>query len=369
MHAPATPTANLDSSPPKPSKLVDWLEGPFARLNAFDTMRLIAAAAVIVSHSFMVSEGTNDSEPVHWLSNGQSTIGGLAVGVFFVISGMFISASFERSRSLVDFCMKRARRIMPALVFVTAILALVAGPIITSLPINEYFSDKNTWLYFKNILFLPNTYELPGVFTENKITAANGSIWTLKFEVICYAIASISLSFGRKKKLIIILGWIASFIIYRMKPIDSSVHGAMYYLFTTAMLFRYFGAGMLLYLFRDRIVLNARMASFCLLLSCTAIFTPFFVETTAILGAYSVIAFGYLAPSWVRKMTANGDFSYGVYIYGWPVQQLLAPIGAGLEWHWLANSVLAVSTALALGALSWFWIEKPALKVRTKKAT
>jgi len=369
MHAPATRAANPNSSLSKPSKLVEWLESPFARLNAFDTMRLFAAASVIVSHSFMVSEGSNDREPISWLSSGQSTIGGLAVGVFFVISGMFISASFERSRSLADFCVKRARRIMPALIFVTAILAFIVGPLNTTLPIIDYFSDKNTWLYFKNALFLPNAYHLPGVFQDHKITAVNGSVWTLKFEVICYAIAAASLSFGEKKKIIIGVGWIASFIIYRLKPIDSSVTGIFHYIFTTAMLFRYFGAGMVLYLFRDKIILNAQLALACLLLSCVAIFTPFFVEVTATFGAYSVIVFGYLAPSWVRNMTAKGDFSYGVYIYGWPVQQLLAPIGAGLALHWLVNSVLAVLTALGLGALSWFWIEKPALAAKTKKAT
>lgn len=367
MPGPALRIASPSESLPLPRTLAHWIDGPHARLNAFDTIRLVAASSVIVSHSFMVTEGTNANEPIHWLSNDQTSIGGLAVGVFFVISGMFISASFERSTSLSDFVTKRARRILPALFVVTTLLALIVGPIWTSLAWPDYFTSKETWLYFKNALFLPNAYELPGVFESHAISAVNGSVWTLKFEVLCYAIAAAALSLGNKTKFIVITGWIASFIIYRSHPDANAVSGIWHYIYTTAMLFRYFGAGMVFYLFREKIVLNANIAITCLLISCIAIFTPFFVETTAIFLAYTVIAFGYLAPSWVRELTSRGDFSYGVYIYGWPVQQILMPIGFGHSLHWLINSALSLTVALALGAVSWFWIEKPALKAKIRR--
>ncbi len=358
-----TPTPPRGSYWPTGKSVKTWMTGPSSRENAFDAIRLLAASSVIFSHSFMVSNGSNEFEPVYWLSSGQSTVGGLAVGVFFIISGVFISASFVRSENLIDFMFKRAKRIIPALLTVVLISVFLLGPILTNLSLSDYFSNSETWRYLRNAVFLPNAYTLPGVFTEHPIQAVNGSLWTLKFEIICYALAAVSLSLGRYKFAVVWFGWVASFLVFRLAPLTGELTGVTYYIATTAMLFRYFGAGILIYLYSEKIILNTKAAFICLFVTIGSIFSPFFVEVSAVLLPYAIITFGFLAPSWFRDLTKHGDFSYGVYIYGWPIQQIIAPFGIGLGLHWLMNSIAATLLALCLGMLSWFVIEKPSLRL------
>lgn len=342
------------------------MDGPLARHNAFDSLRLCAALTVIWSHSYLLTSGSYRMEPLYWASSGQTTMGSLAVGVFFVISGMFISASFERSRSKLDFARNRALRIMPALIVVIALLALVVGPIVTTTPLGEYFAQKETWIYFRNIFFMPMALHLPGVFENNTLRTVNESIWTLKFEVACYIIATVVLMIKNLTRPIIIGGWIASFLIVRFWPNADAVSGGQYYIVAIARMFRFFGAGMLIYLYRHKIPLDSRLAWASLLLILPFLATDWFVEAAAVIGSYSVIAFGYLAPPSFRALAEKGDVSYGVYIYGWPTQQLIWPIGQGVSTHWLINTAIAIPAALAMGWASWLLVEKPALKLKRR---
>lgn len=342
------------------------MDGPAARQNAFDAVRLCAALSVIASHSFLLTSGSYAQEPLYWASSGQITIGTLAVGVFFVISGMFISASFERTPSWQDFVRNRVLRIMPALIVVISLLALVVGPAVTTLPLNEYFVAKETWLYFRNILFMPMALHLPGVFQGSTLDTVNESIWTLRFEVACYVVAALALMIPKLVRPVVIVGWLASFLIVRYWPNANGVSGAEYYIVAIARMFRFFGAGMLIYLYRNRIPLDARLALGSLTAPLFFLGTDWFVEAIAFFGSYSMIAFGYLAPEQFRKLTARGDVSYGVYIYGWPIQQLLWPIGQESAVHWLINTALAIPLAFLLGWASWIFVEKPALTLKQR---
>lgn len=343
------------------------MDSPAARTNAFDSLRLFAALSVIASHSFLLTSGSYDFEPLYWASSGQITTGTLAVGVFFVISGLFISASFERTRSKWDFVRNRALRIMPALIVVITLLALVMGPLVTDVPLGDYFGDRLTWIYFRNIVFLPMAAYLPGVFEDHTLATVNESIWTLKFEVACYIVAAAVLAVPKLVRPAVIIGWLASFLIVRYWPNANGVGGAEYYIVAIARMFRFFGAGMMMYLYRDRVPLDGRLGVLSLVLPFLFLGTDWFVEALAFFGSYSIIAFGYLAPQRFRDLTANGDVSYGVYIYGWPLQQLLWPIGQGLSGHWLINTALSIPMALVLGRLSWLLVEKPALSLKRRR--
>lgn len=351
--------------------IAERLNGSKARVNAFDSLRLVAALTVIWSHAFLLTAGNYDLEPLYWASSKQLTLGSLSVGVFFVISGLFISASFDRSNGLGQFIMNRALRIMPALVVVISVLALLIGPLLTTVPLDVYFSSSETWIYFRNIAFLPMALHLPGVFENNTVHTVNESIWTLKFEVACYAIAALTLMVRSWTKPIVLTGWLASFLIVRYWPNANGVSGAEYYIVAIARMFRFFGAGMLMYLFRDRIVLSPRLALASALLPLAFLGTSWFVEATAFFGSYSVIAFGYLAPDRFRNLAERGDVSYGVYIYGWPIQQMLWPISQGQANAWLLNTLMAVPLAYLMGWVSWLLVERPFLarkKVKAKQA-
>ncbi|MEE4199812.1 acyltransferase family protein [Erythrobacter sp.] len=330
------------------------------RANGFDTIRLIAAIAVILSHAFPLTGAT---EPLEWASGGQITIGALAVSIFFLISGYLIPASLDRG-SLARYATKRAMRIMPALVAAVLVCVAALGPLVTKLSIGAYFGDPATWRFLGHAVFLPVGFDLPGVFTAQPLSAVNGSLWSLKYEVACYILVPIAFAFGALRRVVVVLGWLASFAIAWAIP--EGTGGVFYFLDLFAQLYRYFGTGMLLYLFADRIPLRRDWALWAVIACGFAILTPFFAEAMATLGAYAIVYFAYHCPQWFRDVTARGDISYGVYVYAFPIQQLFVPLSLGgilgaLAAPWAVNFLIALPLSLLAGLVSWVAIEKPFL--------
>ncbi|MDB5594615.1 MAG: acyltransferase family protein [Hyphomicrobiales bacterium] len=163
---------------------------PLARRNNFDALRFWAAIAVLWSHAFPLS-GTNAREPITVITNGQESAGSIAVVVFFVMSGYLIALSYDRGRNPLIFIWSRALRILPGLIVVLSLLALVAGPLLTVNSLKEYLLDFRPFKYIiLNLpVFLAARDELPGVFLNNPFPrAVDGSLWTLAYEVRCYAL-------------------------------------------------------------------------------------------------------------------------------------------------------------------------------------
>lgn len=332
--------------------------------NGFDTIRLIAAALVLVSHSFPIGTGSNAREPLTVLTSGQTTFGGLSVAVFFFISGLLISTSFEASRDLSSFVRKRALRIMPALIVVCCLLVFVLGPLATSVPLGAYF--QCAWRYLGQAVFLPTANSLPGVFDHHPVNATNGSLWSLRFEVACYAASAVLVALNRGRLAVALGIWISSFLISRLLNAGTDQPGALFYLGTMAGLYRFFGAGVVIYLLRDRVVLNKQAAWIALALSLIAIATPFFIEIAATFGAYALLVFAYECPRWFRRITARGDISYGTYLYAFPIQQLMFSLVGGRPWLMTA---ISLPLTLLAATVSWLVIERPALRMKRKTAS
>lgn len=353
---------------PRPDRLGDRL-GHNARANAFDCIRLIAAASVLFSHSYMISTGSEALEPLYWVSGGQARIGFSAVAVFFVISGLLISQSFDRSSTILSFVRKRALRILPAL-WVCAILAiLVLGPLATTASLSNYFSSSDIALYLRNTLFLLDDHPLTGVFEDRPMAAViNGSLWTLKYEIACYVLCAILMMLGRHRKAAVIVAWIASFAIIRIFGDPENYRWVYYHVMQMANLFRFFGAGMLMYLYRDQVILNPRRALAALVVVLAMIVVPggFFYEALATLGAYVIIVLAFRAPAWLAELTRSGDLSYGVYIYAFPIQQLMVPFSQQFAQPWLVNTLVAMPLTFFAAWMSWRFVEKPALSLKAR---
>ena len=319
--------------------------------NGYNRIRLIAALLVLFSHAFPI---TGAVEPLERLGLDTS-LGLLSVAAFFVISGVLISASYERSQ-LARFVEKRVMRIMPALAVSVLLCVFLLGPLLTRSP--DYFSQGQTWAYLGRAVFFPTAHELPGLFADHPNTAVNGSLWSLLYEVICYVGVAMALCF-RAKKLLVIGAWLMSFALARAIPEDAG--GGLYYVRTLAELFRFFGAGMLLYLYRDRIPIRADIGLGAALLVLAGAFTPVFEEVCAVAGSYAVIALAYL---WKPlQSSSETDFSYGVYIYAFPVQQAVYQLVGG---NWAVNILVALPITLGLAALSWYLVERPAMRLNWK---
>ena len=233
---------------------------------SWQTIRSVAKQATfILSHAFVLVDGSESAEPLFQLSSGQMTIGRAAVAAFFVVSGLLISMSFDRSKSLPRFVSNRALRLFPGLWVCIFLLVFVAGPLLTTLPVLDYVQSRDTLGFMGSILFFPLSQSIAGVFDGSPGSdAINGSLWTLKYEVACYVLGAFLMSTGRHRVIIVTLFWLAAMVAAPLIGDPLEQRGGTYYLAWMVWLFRFYGAGMLLYLWRDHIPLSKGTALACL---------------------------------------------------------------------------------------------------------
>lgn len=157
---------------------------------AFDCVRILAAIAVLFSHSYaLVKQDAN--EPLILLTNGGTAIREIAVYAFFAISGYLVTQSWMRDPSVIRFTTRRPLRIVPALVFVIVASFAIFGPLTTTMSLSDYFSSPQAWTYLSKVLIYPVQYGLPGVFEHNPYpNVVNGSLWSLRLEFALYVIVA-----------------------------------------------------------------------------------------------------------------------------------------------------------------------------------
>ena len=322
--------------------------------NNFDFLRFCAAMMVILAHAFPLSVGNIDNELLMLATNRQMDFGSLGVAIFFVISGYLITKSYDRRDDFTFFVKARFLRMIPALVCVT-ILSILAGAFITTHPLKSYISDPQTLKYLINISAIKITYALPGVFDSNIYpNAVNGSLWTIPFEVMCYVmVASLGLMRmikGRYVALVFIAIMSASILTGEL-------------VFSLA---KYFAAGMMLYAFRENIPMNKYVALVCAVILLVSSQTSQLVNIMPIAGSYLVIYIAFNQSIRMNGFGKYGDFSYGIYVYAFPVQQIITWLNGG-SMNPFVNAVITIPIVIILAALSWHLVESPCLALKDKK--
>lgn len=322
-----------------------------ARFNCFDTLRLCGALLVLVSHSFALS---GRREP----SIGRESLGHIGVLLFFGISGYLITQSWLREPRFLTYVAKRALRILPALIAVVLLVAFVLGPLVTTSELGAYFESSTTWRYVAgNVAMFPQ-YNLPGVFADNPYPdGANGSLWTLVHEVHAYAIVALLGIAGIFRRRLIASAVLVLITLAAIK-FPSGTHGI-----GDPRLLRAFAVGAILLLWRSEVPWNAPIAALAALVAVV----------TASLGAgewvwdvvvpYVTIYAAFRIPTFGRAITRHGDFSYGLYLWAFPVQQVIAS-----RWHDVspaAMTAVALPVTFVVAVGSWKLVEKPALRFKT----
>lgn len=338
--------------------------------NSYGFVRLIAALAVVLSHSSILSGGLSVKEPME-VSTGYP-LGAHAVHVFFVLSGLMVTASFERSSSIYQFFWARLLRIYPALIFVSITITIIGGFFYTTASQSDYWSLSNTGEYLlRNMLLIGGGAGMIGVFENNPIpNEINTPLWTLKFEILCYISLIVSLGFVKvfsapemryKISIIIVIFILAISVFLHIDP--RPYHESTHFDHAIRMGFAFY-LGCLAWLIRAHLVLSARI--FGALLVIALVFNyfdlPLNEQTQIIFLGYSVIWLGHFNAGKAQRFINTQDYSYGVYIIGFPVQQALvhayAPM-TPLEVFCLAGPI-----TLVLAALSWNMVERPALRLK-----
>jgi peptidoglycan/LPS O-acetylase OafA/YrhL len=329
--------------------------------NNFDAIRLLAAIGVIFSHAYPATQGSNKREFLYVLSGGQSTLGDMCVAVFFVISGFLITRSFLRSESIVEYFTNRVLRIVPGLFAVTLAVCLILGPIVTRSSSSDYWSDYKTARYLANAFIYPGpAQELPGVFASNIYPfIINSSIWTLSYEFTCYIlVAAICLAVRRTWFLSLLMLGIATATIF-----FTYISPRIFVSFAS-----YFLAGAVAYAARKWIVLDIRIFTLSIGLLCLSIalqrgLFPVF----CVFGTYAILYTAYARHAGRYDIARYGDFSYGVYLCGWPIQQVVAPYSMSPLLNFLISFPIVLVLVLAI--FSWKIIEKPSLSMKRELAT
>lgn len=333
--------------------------------NNFNLLRLLAAFAVLISHSFAML-----GHPEPFAATVGKNLGAMAVDIFFVASGFLVGASLIRAQNVGDYLLARALRIFPALWVMLLLTVLVLGVVFTRLETTVYLSELQTWRYLWKNLFLMSGVEfyLPGLFEANRLQGiVNGSLWSMIYELSMYVLLLLSwvIYAYLRKVLHARLAFIAAVIglLLSLWITDQN------YVLEHKQLLRFswfFFIGTAFYLLRNQIRLSTKLMVLIAVLGgiALAISGHHFLMLYYLALPYCLFYLAYIPVGKLRLYNRFGDYSYGVYLYAFPIQQALVFIFP--DWSVLTLIFVAGSFTLILAICSWHWIEQPALQLRKR---
>ncbi len=363
--------------PKQIAKLLAPLDTRSGRTANFDMIRLALAFFVLVSHAYLLSlppRQFKKSDPLLWLTHGQMDLGGFAVNLFFVISGFLIANSWVRRPEIGNFLRSRFLRIYPGFAVATLFGLLVVGPLGTD-SVHAYLltlGPKNlVWMVFLASPAIPGP---PVVFEHQRFSNfLNGSLWTLRYEFWCYVILVAAAGVGiLRDKRVTIIAWSLTFVGYlalnhwHIHPLagrEIRLIGApnVYPRFLS-----YFFAGVCVYQLRNRLLrcsLGTCVSLGILVISCLT--GRGFEPWLAICGTWLLFTAAYAQPWKINSWLKGMDLSYGLYLYAYPVEQLIIRFVPGIGPIAVILASLPVSFVLAI--LSWKFVEEPCLRLKRSK--
>lgn len=332
--------------------------------NNFQLIRLIAACAVLFGHCYALLK-----LPEPLADQLGMSIGGIAVDLFFISSGFLVCGSLLTKKNARDYLLARTLRIYPALIVVTLITVLLLGPSFTSLPVLQYFSQRETYTFLVKCSTVLGgvAFYLPGVFADNPYpNAVNGSLWSMVYEVKMYLLLLILWLACRKRNnaqnhlityvILAVVAIACSAVIFRrLDGLEES----------RVMRFSFmFFSGAAYWLLKEKIRLRFTYFLFC----CSILISAAYVNTLVFFVAYQltiayILLYLVFAPRGkVREFNRIGDYSYGVYIIAFPIQQSILALFPQITVS--AFIVTALSVTLCLACLSWHMVERRALDIK-----
>jgi len=318
--------------------------------NNFDLIRLAAALVIVVSHAYALQIGYAAMPATAPLL----LIGYAALAALFTISGYLIPQSWLAQPEAGRFFWKRSLRVFPGLIGVVLFTLFVIGPVATSLSPSEYFS----------ILFSGAVATLPffedgstlGLFAANPVSFVNASLWTIPVEFTMYVVVVVLGIAGvlRKKSVVLLLiaaNLLLWFALYH-DPGLSKVRFTLYFLIGAYLSIHY-----------PHLRYDGVTAFFLALAMAATANTEAFSFVSLVAVPYLVLWFAALPVPAFNTFGERGDFSYGVYIYAYPIQQTIVLfLGPSLP-LWLFCA-LSIAITFPFAYLSWNLIEKRALGLK-----
>jgi peptidoglycan/LPS O-acetylase OafA/YrhL len=324
----------------------------------FDYLRIGLSVAICLWHSWWVYTGKLAWELPLW-QGWLAFIPQSFVPMFFALSGFLVAGSLERNR-LHHFLALRFLRIIPALAFEVVVSACMIGALFTTLPILKYLSSPEFFVYFLNVAGIIHV-TLPGVFLNNPLPElSNPQLWTIPYELECYMVLAglsvLGIVWKRYYLLWVTLGLIFARTIYaafiKAEDPTASLAGGH---FPGRILVMMFLVGVLVYRHREKIPYSDVLGYGSLIAIVLLFKFPALTWLGALPTGYFVVWFGLKQPPAIPF----GDLSYGVYLFHFPVTQMLMALFGGMLASWWLFAPISLIGSAIFAAISWTYIEKP----------
>ena len=318
---------------------------------------------MLYSHSYAL---TAHGEPFADVSGW--TFGEIGVVMFFAMSGFLIAKSWSEQPHPGPFAVKRGLRLLPALVVAVSVTSSWSARSSPSCRSAATSPDPTTWVYFVRCSFLITFFgKLPGVFVTNPYPdAVNGSLWTLPVEACCYAMAAVLGMLGLLRRSSVLLAFAVLLVLcvtplssLSIAPAGGTTSGNLP---LVIMLGATFVLGNLAYSLRARLHLSWTIVAVLMALWIVTWGGGWARATGIVAIAFAVLVFAFRTPAWLRRLTAPGDVSYGIYVYAFPVQQSVAAIWGAIDP--LLMMAIAFPVTYGLAFVSWRLVERPALALK-----
>lgn len=312
------------------------------RRNNFDLLRLALALLVLIDHGIVMRTGDHHT----W---GRSAIGDIAVDAFFILSGLLITRSYLTLNSFPRFTWHRVLRIMPGFLVCLLVTALVVAPlaaVLTGRPVSSVFTEEPSAIRYvwANAGLMITQYDIAGLLADNPTPlVVNGALWTLAAEALCYALLGLlgALALLRRARWSVPALGVALWVLTLLQEAGHEVLIGD----NTLRLVVPFLVGATAWLYADHIPMHSALAVLAAVVLLGSLTTLDNYRLVGIVPAgYLLVWIGTCLP-WTRSL--RQDLSYGVYIYHWPVLQLMA-----------ATSLVALA--------SWHGVEHPALRQKNR---
>lgn len=375
------PDTSSPSAPPTGSRQLRYgslSEALRGHDNALGLVRLVLASLVIVSHAFPI--GGFGSDPSKAWTDGQETIGGFAVVGFFAVSGYLIAKS-GRTNDIVQFVWRRALRIFPGFWFVLGVSAFAIGPVVWlagGRSLSQYFTlaPGGPIAYLRANFELPiNQYGIHDLFISTTpygqltgTSVVNGSLWTLAYEWYSYMLIAILLvlgvlRFARWIVPVLTAGLAVGALLDRYSAF--SLDAAIPYLaddFRVSLTLAFL-CGSSIAMYASRIPCDDRLGALAALVVVMTLAIGGWVGPGYLAFAYLLLWGSARLPRSTRWIGQKNDYSYGMYIFGWPVQQVTAYLGM-YEWGYVPWVVVSLMLTAGCAWVSWHLVEKRAMALK-----
>lgn len=321
------------------------------RSNNLNLVKFIAALFVIISHAYPLCKGAEYNDILSDLSRNSIAFGSLAVAIFFMSSGFFVTKSLLKSKDSKKYLHNRFIRIFPPLWFTLIVCILVCGLFFSTYNLGKYFLSIDFLKYCLNFILIP-IHNLPGVFMNNIYPGVvNGPLWTLPIEFVCYLVLLLAYKLNlvnKKSYKYVALLVIVAFVGINLIPL--SIKGYIQPCFL-------FFWGSFYWIYRDKITMNNTYFLISLVAFVLLIVLGYGHVASFLFVPYLTLYIAFCLPQCNNRLASLGNLSYDIYLCGWPIQQMVISLFGGSMLVGM-NILISIPLSILVGYITYSLLEK-----------